>query len=162
VIKLNKHRINYFRLPNPFTVDIIFSPTRIISDFFQLKTLILDNIDAKYLHNILKHFVYLSKFHLNLVNYIEDPNTLFQHIFRLPKLKSCKLIYQTKYDQQIYLNDFTVSPIECLEINNRFSIDSLCDIFRFLPQLRYLTIDCLIRSNYSNIDQYSIPLKSFD
>ena len=161
----NKHRINYLRISNPFTVDIIFSPPRIICDFIQLETLIFDNIDAKYLNNILKHLYYLPKFHLlslNFVDYVEDPRTLFHQIFRLPKLKSCKLTYKTKNDQQpmpIYLTEFTHSPIEYFEINNRFSIDSLGDILLCLPKLRYLTIDCLVGHNNPYIEEEPIALE---
>ncbi|CAF4622398.1 unnamed protein product, partial [Rotaria sp. Silwood2] len=165
MIKPNKYRINYFRLSNPFTVDIIFSPPRIICDYIQLETLIFDNIDSKYLNNILKHLVYLPKLHslvFSLVDYVQDLDILFHHIFRLSKLKYCKIIYQTKYDQQpiaIYLTEFTLSPIEYLVINNRFSIDSLSDIFLCLPKLRYLSIDCLVGSTDLDIDQDPIALE---
>jgi len=40
----NKYRINILCLSNPFTVDIIFSPSCLILKFYQLKTLILENI----------------------------------------------------------------------------------------------------------------------
>ena len=101
MIKPNKHRINLLRLSNPFTVDIIFSPPRIICDYIQLERLILDNIDAKYLNNILKHSILLLKLHSLVVtpaDYVQDPSILFIYIFRLPNLKSCKFTYRTKDD----------------------------------------------------------------
>ncbi|CAF4723360.1 unnamed protein product, partial [Rotaria sp. Silwood2] len=164
-IKFYLYRLNYLRLSNPFIVNIIFSLICIICDYIQLETLIFDNIDSKYLNNILKHLVYLPKLHslvFSLVDYVQDPNILFHHIFRLSKLKYCKIIYQTKYDQQpiaIYLTEFTINPIEYLVINNRFSIDSLSDIFLCLPKLRYLSIDCLVGSTDLDIDQDPIALE---
>ncbi|CAF1067829.1 unnamed protein product [Rotaria sordida] len=99
VIKPNKYRINILRLSNPFTVDIIFSPPRIICDFIQLEKLIFDNMNSKYLNNILKHLIHLPKLHsliLSPIDYIQDPSILFLHIFRLSKLKYCKLTYRIK------------------------------------------------------------------
>ncbi|CAF3395084.1 unnamed protein product [Rotaria sp. Silwood2] len=164
-IKFYLYRINYLRLSNPFTVDIIFSSSRILWDYIQLQTLIFDNIDAQHLNNIFKHSVYLSKLHLlvfSLVDYVQDPDILFHHIFRLSKLKYCKIIYQTIYDQQlipIYSTDFTLSPIEYFVLNNCFLIVSLCNLLLSLPKLRYLSIDYLVVFNYLDIDQDSIALE---
>ncbi|CAF1079003.1 unnamed protein product [Rotaria sp. Silwood1] len=63
---------------------------RMIYDYIQLETLIFDNIDTKYLNNILKYLIYLPKLYsliFSLIDYIQDPNILFHHIFRLSKLK---------------------------------------------------------------------------
>jgi hypothetical protein len=90
IILPNKHRINILRLSNPFTVDIVFSPPRIISKFLRLEKLILDNIDAKYLNNILNQSIHL------------------------PKLKYCKLTYQAKrglLPSIFYFNECQSSPI---------------------------------------------------
>ncbi|CAF3840774.1 unnamed protein product [Rotaria sp. Silwood1] len=132
MIKPNKHRINLLRLSHPFTVDIIFSPSRLILQFLQLETLILDNIDAKYLHNILKHSILLPKLYslvLTPIDYVQDPI------------------------------DFKRSSIEYLVINSRFPFDSLNDFFFCLPNLRYLSINCLVGSRYSDIHYYPIVLK---
>jgi hypothetical protein len=97
IILPNKHRINYLRLSNPFTVDIIFSPPSLICDYIQLEKLIFDNINSKYLNNILKHLIHLPKLHsliLSPVDYIQNPSVLFVHILRLTKLKYCKITYR--------------------------------------------------------------------
>ncbi|CAF3099742.1 unnamed protein product [Rotaria socialis] len=164
MIKPNKYRINYMRLSNPFTVDLIFSPPRTICDYIQLETLVLDNIDTKYLVNILKHLSFSPKLHslvFSLADYVQQPASLFHHIFCLSKLKYCKVTYQEQYDKQpieFYLNK-TQSPIEYLIINNRFSLESLHDILCCLPKLRYLSIDCLVGANASYIYQLSTTLK---
>jgi hypothetical protein len=165
VILPNKHRINFLRLSNPFTVDIILSPPRIISKFIQLETLILDDITAKYLHNILKHSIVLPKLHsliLNLADHVQDPSKIFVYIFRLPKLKYCKITYRTKDDQNppfIFLNEYKRSPIEHLVINTHFRYDSLDGLFFCLPQLRYLSINCLVKCSYIDINPCRIALK---
>ncbi|CAF3828681.1 unnamed protein product, partial [Rotaria sp. Silwood1] len=95
-------------------------------------TLILDNIDAKYLHNILKHSILLPKLYslvLTPIDYVQDPI------------------------------DFKRSSIEYLVINSRFPFDSLNDFFFCLPNLRYLSINCLVGSRYSDIHYYPIVLK---
>ncbi|CAF4984237.1 unnamed protein product [Rotaria sp. Silwood1] len=165
MIEPNKHRINYLRLSNQFTIDIIFLPTHIICDYIQLERLILDNIDVKYLNNILEHLTFLPKLHslvLTPIDYVQDTSIFFISIFSLPKLKSCTLTYRTKYDEQampIYMTDFKDSPIEYFVINNRFSIESLNDIFLCLPKLRYLSIDCLVGCDDPDIDQDPIVTK---
>ncbi|CAF1424392.1 unnamed protein product [Rotaria sordida] len=165
MIEPNKHRINYLRLSNPFTIDIIFFPARIICDYIQLERLILDNIDTKYLNSILKHLAFLPKLDslvLTPIDYVQDTSIFFISIFSLPKLKSCILTYRTKYDEQptpIYMTDFKDSPIEYFLINNRFSIESLNDIFFCLPKLRYLSIDCLVGCDDPDIDEDPIVSK---
>ncbi|CAF2949277.1 unnamed protein product [Rotaria sp. Silwood2] len=134
----------------------------LILQFIQLETLILDNIDAKYLHNILKHSILLPKLYslvLTPIDYVQDPSIIFIYIFRLPKLKSCKFTYQTKDNQEplpFFLVDLKRSSIEYHVINSRFPFDSLNDFFFCLPNLRYLSINCLVGSRYSDIHNYPI------
>jgi len=165
VIIPNKYRINYLRLSNPFTVDIIFSPPYVIAEFIQLETLILDHINAKYLRNILTHAIRLPKLQtlvLSLAELVESPSKLFTWIFRLPKLKSCKITYQIK-DQQdpplLLLSEFKTSPIEHLVINSRLRFDSLEDLFSCLSNLRHLSISCLVGHRSLGISSYIIRLK---
>ncbi|CAF1630729.1 unnamed protein product [Rotaria magnacalcarata] len=84
VIKPKKYRINYMRLSNPFTVDLIFSPPHTICDYIQLKTLIFDNIDTKYLVNILKHSNRLILCSTNL--YRREDDTFYWDFY--PRLHS--------------------------------------------------------------------------
>jgi hypothetical protein len=63
IILPNRRRIHILRLSNPFTVDIVFSPSRIITQFSQLETLILDNINAKSFNNISIYLMFLPKLH---------------------------------------------------------------------------------------------------
>jgi len=151
IIIPNKDRINLLRLSNPFTVDIIFSPPRLISKFVSLENLILDNINAKYLTNILIQSILLPKFHslvLNLADHIEDSSALLLRIFRLKNLKSCKMTYELKSteDRFLFFNEFTSSPLEHLEINGKFLFENFDHLLICLPKLRHLSINCLIQS----------------
>ncbi|CAF0924459.1 unnamed protein product [Adineta ricciae] len=150
VINPNRRRINYLRLSNPFTSDLIFSPPLSICRFMQLKTLILEQFDSKYMKNVLQHLIQLPKLESLKISFVDLfpllPAVLFQLIFQLSKLKSCQVTYRTKFDSispPIYLPRATSTSIESLTINNRFSIESLFDLYRFVPQLRYLSINSL-------------------
>ncbi|CAF2192313.1 unnamed protein product [Rotaria magnacalcarata] len=131
VIKPNKYRIKILRLSNPFTVDIILSPPRTICHFIQLEKLIFDNVNSKYLINILKHLIHLPKFHsliLSSIDYIQNPTILFTHIFHLTKLKYCKIFYRTKDNEKIAPLNFNgpiQSSIEYLTIDSHFPYESL-------------------------------------
>ncbi|CAF0916788.1 unnamed protein product [Rotaria sordida] len=89
IVIRNRERINLFRLSNPFTTDIIFSPTNIILKFISLETLIFDNIHVKYLNKIFDYLLDLPKFHsltISFIDYIESLD-IFIQIFRLSKLE---------------------------------------------------------------------------
>ncbi|CAF1281594.1 unnamed protein product [Rotaria sordida] len=165
IILPNKHRINCLRLSNPFTIDIVFSPPRIITKFVRLETLIFHNIDAKYLHNILNQSIHLPKLHslvITLADCVQDPNKLFLNILRLPRLKYCKITYQTKKvsrSLEVCFDNCEVSPIEHLVMNCRFPIDSFNRLLCYVPELRHLSIDCLIESNDTDIKLCPILLK---
>jgi hypothetical protein len=165
IILPNKHRINILRLSNPFTVDIVFSPPRIISKFIQLESLILDNIKAKYLENILIHLCFLPELHsltINPIDYVENPTLFYIQIFRLPKLKYCQIKFETKNDQEslLFFNN-QLSSIEHLVIKNRFRFHSFNNLLLYLPQLCYLSIDCLDGSQQKDVELSPIILKNF-
>ncbi|CAF4282117.1 unnamed protein product, partial [Rotaria sordida] len=139
IILPNQHRINSLRLSNLFTVDIIFSPSRIISKFIYLETLILDNIKAQYLYKILHHLILLPKFHSLVLNLIEY----------------CNLTYQTKDEQRllpIIFHKYQYSPIEHFVINSRIRFDSFNNLLFCLPQLCRLSIDGLVKCTFTNIN----------
>ncbi|CAF3960234.1 unnamed protein product, partial [Rotaria sp. Silwood1] len=104
IILPNKHRMNYLCLSNAFTVDIIFSPPRLISKFLQLEALVLDNIDTRYLNNILHHLIILPQLHSltnNLIDFIQNSTLFYLQLFRVPKLKYCKIQFESNDDQQL-------------------------------------------------------------
>ncbi len=165
IIIPNKHRINYLRLSNPFTVDIVFSPPRITSKFLQLERLVLDHVNGKYLYNILKHAILLPRLHslvVNLADYMDDLSRLFLSILRLPKLKFCTIAYQTKvqgYPSLLFSDECEQSPIEHLIIDSGFRFNFLNDLFFRLPKLRHLTMNNLAQSLSSDLVPFPTALK---
>ncbi|CAF4786954.1 unnamed protein product [Rotaria sp. Silwood1] len=135
IILPNQHRINSLRLSNPFTVDIIFSPPRILSKFICLEILILDNIKAQYLNRIFNHLILLPKLHslvLSLIEYVQYPNE--------------EQLLPITFDK------YQHSPIEHFIINSRIRFDSFHILLICLPQLRRLSIDCLVKCAYTNLE----------
>ena len=147
VILPNKHRINILRLSNPFTVDIVFSSSRIILKFIHLETLVLDNIDATNLNNIIKYSIYLPKLHsltIHVIDLIKNSTDFFLHIFRLPKLKYCNLNFQIMDHLNLSSTSTNISsPIEHLVLKPFFPLESFNNLLSYLPQLRYLSIDAI-------------------
>ena len=156
VFQKNKHRIKILRLSNPFTIDELFSPIRLMFHLTQLEKLILDKIHSKYLHNILKNLIYLPKLNsliLSPIDYISNPNLILMEIFCLKQLKSCRLTYKMKKNEIILPIDFEqseASPIEYLIINGPFRCESFPKLFTYLPKLRHLSINYLLGSNQMN------------
>ncbi|CAF4099524.1 unnamed protein product, partial [Rotaria sordida] len=163
IILPNKHRINYLRLSNAFTVDIIFSPPRLISKFLQLETLVFDNINARYLNNILHHQIILPHLHsltINLIDYIQNSTLFYLQLFRLSKLKYCKIQFESKDDEQLLprcTNEF--SSIEYLVIKNCFRFQLLNNFLSYLSRLCYLSIDYLNRIDFKDIELYPLLLE---
>lgn len=165
VLEANKDEIKILRLSNPFTIDMIFSPVRLICDLIHMEKLIFDQIHSKYLHNILKHLIHLPKLHsliLYPIDYIQNPTVLFSEIFRLKKLKYCKLSYRIKDKENafpIYFDQNEQSSIEYLIINGPFRYELFQKLFLYLPKLRHLSINYLFGLNSSEINFCPIELK---
>jgi hypothetical protein len=164
IIIPNRHRINILRLSNPFTVDIVFSPPRIISKFLQLETLILDYIDPTYLKNILNHSIHLPKLHslsIHLIDHIRNSTDLCLQIFRLPKLKYCKLNFQIMDYLELSSTETNIfSPIEHLVFKPFFPFESLNNLLSYVPQLRHLSIDVIHNCYHIQMDFSPLALKS--
>ncbi|CAF0998854.1 unnamed protein product [Rotaria sordida] len=165
VFQPNKHQIKILRLSNPFTIDMIFSSPRLICNLIRIEKLIFDHINSKYFNNILKYLMHLPKLHsliLSPIDYIQNPTIIFNQIFRLKKLKYCKLTYKIKDNENILPIDFDQyeqSSIEYLIINSPFRYESFQKLFIYLPKLRHLSINYLLGSNNSQINFYPIELK---
>jgi hypothetical protein len=166
IIIPNKHRIAKLRLSHSFAVDIVLSPPRLIAQFDRLEILVLENINEKSWKNISTALLLLPKLYslvLHFAEYIQCPGILFIYIFRLSKLKSCKITYREKDDYQpftIYFSEHDRSPIEYLVINTRFPLGSFDDLLFCLPRLRHLSINCLVQSTFMEMDGESRHLVS--
>ncbi|CAF3964394.1 unnamed protein product [Rotaria sordida] len=159
IIMPNKHRIISLYLSNSFIVDIIFSPVRIASNFTRLETLIFDNIKSKYLINILNHLVSLpnlSSLIMIPIDCCRNPNEIYQHIFRLPVLKYCKISlkeYSDYYSLPIATN--VISSIEHLVITHRFYLTNFNALLSYIPKIRRLTFHYLDGSHNKQLELFS-------
>ncbi|CAF3814974.1 unnamed protein product [Rotaria sp. Silwood1] len=74
--------------------DLNVSPTNMISKFFQLKKLFLDQIESTYMEKILHQLIslpFLTSLTIFMVDPVNNINTLYLQIFNLPTLKYCQL-----------------------------------------------------------------------
>ncbi|CAF1618845.1 unnamed protein product [Rotaria sordida] len=114
ILMPNRNRINFLRLSNPFIAEIIFSRPRLVFNFIHLETLVLENIQIKYLYKILDNLVHLQPLFTAL---IEDdyspmqsliingrfPFDSFGHLlYCLPKLQhlSIDCLVQQRFDTE--------------------------------------------------------------
>ncbi|CAF1505881.1 unnamed protein product, partial [Rotaria sordida] len=160
IIMLNKHRISSLRLSNLFTIDMIFSPIRIVSKFIRLKTLHINNIQSKYVEKLLKYLAclsYLSSLIIIVVDCVENKNKLYRRIFRLPVLKYCK-VKMTKFVESeplsIAINKY--SSIEHLVINNGCYLHELISLLSYAPQLCRLSLHDLYGTFIEQTESHSI------
>ncbi|CAF3044375.1 unnamed protein product, partial [Rotaria sp. Silwood2] len=161
IINPNKNRINILRLSNQFTVDIVFSPPHIISEFIQLEKLILDNINMNNLYEIFQELMSLFNLRsltLNIAEYVDSSIDIFSKLFLLPKLKYCYIKYQIKSDYSPLSNYLNISSIEHLIINARFPYNELYKLMDCIPKIRYLSINYIIRSSPNNYNE-SYPVQ---
>ncbi|CAF3926627.1 unnamed protein product [Rotaria sp. Silwood1] len=153
IIIPNRHRINYLRLSNIFTTDIVFSPPRLITQFPQIESLVLENIVYRSFKNISTYLTHLPKLYSLIISFtekLEYENIPFGTIFSLSNLKYFKITYQETNEYEphpIYFTDYGHSSIEHLVINTRFHVESFNNLLFCFPKLRHLKIDCL-RSSY--------------
>ncbi|CAF3651467.1 unnamed protein product [Rotaria socialis] len=142
----NKHRIKSLHLSNPFAVDLIFSPPRCIPKFSQLKTLILDDINSRYLDQLL-HFLtllpYLSSLILSLADRFRNKMILYPRIFLIPMLKYCKLSYQAGSGRML----LPITTNQC----------KIAALLSYTPRLRHLSCRKLAYDAYQTMEMPIVP-----
>jgi hypothetical protein len=97
---------------------------------------------------------------LNPAEYVQNSTDVFSKIFRLSKLKYCKITYRIKIDDDPlpdYFSKYDYSPVEHLSINARFPHGSLNNLLYCFPKLRRLSIDYLVHSRSQ--DSESCPIR---
>jgi hypothetical protein len=146
IIIPNKHRIISLRLSNFFLIDNILSLARTFSKFLRLETLILDNIKAKHLENILNDAIYLPNLCslvISSVDYLDNSNNIYRQIFRLPVLKYCKLSLKAECNSELLpICENEYSSIENLILDS-VTFDEFDRLLSYVPQLHKLSIQCL-------------------
>ncbi|CAF4977123.1 unnamed protein product, partial [Rotaria sp. Silwood1] len=144
----NRNRINFLDLSNPFAADIIFSPPDHILNFVHLETLIIDNVESISFYKFFDYFMKLPNLHSLIISFGEGIlkiDYLFAQIFRLSKLKYCKIKYEIQYCEELFYSftEYISSPIEYLIINAPFPFKAFHNLLCFLPKLQHLSIGFL-------------------
>jgi hypothetical protein len=133
-----------------------------MTNFIRLETLIIDNIESDYIEEVINHLSslsVLSSLTIISLDYIKNQNDIYQKIFRLPALKYCQMLIETKqYLKPLPIATNEFSPIEHLVINNKVSFIQLDSLLSYVPQLRRLSFGYLDGSRNSRITKSSITL----
>ncbi|CAF2116346.1 unnamed protein product [Rotaria magnacalcarata] len=145
IIETRTHRINSLCLSNIFVCGLVQSPIRILSTFCQLGRLIVDNIQSKYLENLLLQLMSLSSLtSLTIISLddVNNTNLICRQIFRLPALTYCKLSMRNYRDHDVLIPSTTdsYSPIEHLIIDNDLDLSQIYSLLSYVPQLRRLSL----------------------
>ncbi|CAF1242141.1 unnamed protein product [Adineta steineri] len=114
-----------------------------------LRRLILENIEAQHLENIihqLKPLLYLSSLSIITIDPVTDKNPIYLQIFQLPSLKYCKLSLGNSFFKKILvLANNIFSSIEYLIIDHEIYFHQLDAFFSYVPQLRHLSLNLLCK-----------------
>jgi len=87
IIATNMYRIKSLHFSDVFIYDFVSSSIGKLSEFRRLETLILYNIESKYLENFLDQSTYLSLLSslvITSVDQVKNKNTIYHQVFRLP------------------------------------------------------------------------------
>lgn len=149
-----QHRMKKLHVSDPFTIEYMFPITGDISIYSQLQTLSLENIEPKYLVNLLNRLITLPN--LSSLTVHADSNTdkisIYNQIFQLPMLKYCELSFEEVSSlASLPISTNPSSPIEELIIQDHYSLNEVDAILSYLPQLRRLSI--ITRYGISNLQR---------
>ena len=164
IIQSNIHRITSIRISEVVMYDLILSLIDNLIKFDRIDTIILDNIEAKYIENLLEKLRSLSSLSSLVINSndsVKNKHTIYRQVFRLPRLKYCKLSLPGWGDSQILpISTNEYSPIEHLIITNNVELDGLDSLLSYVPQLRRLSLDSFTHIWLSRIKLCSFVLNS--
>ena len=150
-------RIRSLRLSNPFVLGRDVLP---LSSAIHLRTLILENIDSTDLSDCLTQFDALVNLHsltLTTLNSFDHHKlNIYERIFRLPRLKSCRLSFGDRSDGGTpSLTTDQFSPIEHFTVKHPLDLEQLCFFLSYLPHLRRLSVKISPTSFYSRRHKFS-------
>ena len=140
----NRHRIQTLSIQNPFLIDFIFSSNEIVNKFLRLQTLIFNDVDPKSFPNILRYLALLENLSTLIIISTQNLEKTFTSIFRLSKLKYCKVKYQASFQNQtISFNSKLTSSIEHIVIDADVTTDNFLSLPSCIPHLQTLFIGSL-------------------
>jgi hypothetical protein len=143
LIRPIQHRIKVLHLSDPLIVEYIFPIKEDISIYSQLQTLYLENIESRYLEDLLHRLAILpnlSSLTIDVDSGVNEIN-IYNQLFQLPVLKYCELSFVRNNSlETLPISANTSSPIEYLIINNHYDLHTVDALLSYLPQLRRLSI----------------------
>ncbi|CAF4039038.1 unnamed protein product [Adineta steineri] len=156
-----QHKIQVLYLSNPFIIDFFLLSNPLIQKFIHLQTFIIEDIESKYLENLLNDLLLLPNLSTLVImckhHYVSNRNNLYKQIFRLSTLKYCKLslnpgkmfeYVSREGSDRISPNTETnrFSPITHLVIEDTIVLYELSALLSHVPRLRHLSINRLCTS----------------
>lgn len=161
IIKPCAYRIELFRLSNPL-IDPCLLLQPIMKNLTQITTLILNDIESIYIEQILNNLSHLPVLSSLIITSIDTPKNnknIYNKIFRLPMLKYCQILIQLlQCPKSLPVDKNEFSTIEHFIINHDISIDQLCILLSFVPQLRHLSIGRLNEPKVKQLQRSSMSL----
>ncbi|UJR20080.1 hypothetical protein I4U23_023212 [Adineta vaga] len=152
-----QYQIKSLSLSNSFVVNLMFKAYSfpLLSNYSQLQTLILNNIEKRHVINILKSLRTLPNLHsLTILCHEKSKNPVkyFLELFQLPVLKYCRVKFETYSVHSLFrLLDDSDSSIEHLIIDSNIWIANLNSLLSGKSKLRYLTVNQLCGNTYGPI-----------
>jgi hypothetical protein len=150
IIQINTHRINSLRLSNVFIDDLNSTPFLKISNFVRIERFVIDNIESKYLQNVLSELVFLpvlSSMSITCIGDVRNTSAIYYKIFRLSALKYCKLsLEEEHHDEPLLIATNQYSPIEHLVIECYRYLPNLSSLLSYVPQIRRLSLNTVYMS----------------
>ncbi len=138
-----QHRMKILHVSDPITIEYIFPLTDNIPIYSQLQTLFLENIEPKYLEDLLHHLAVLPNLFSLTLHANPDTNTIniYRRLFQLPVLKYCELSFdENTLLQTLPTSTDISSPIEHLIMKGNYSLNEIDVLLSYVPQLRRLSI----------------------
>jgi hypothetical protein len=144
IILPHEHRIRFLHLSNRFLIDYVFCSLCNGLKLTQLETLILEKIQSTFLENLLKNLLflfYLSSLIIDCDDLVENRKNIYEEIFRLSRLKYCKLsINELNPSESLPLATNQSSSIEHFILITKDPLYDLPHLVSYMPYLKHLSI----------------------
>ncbi|CAF0796275.1 unnamed protein product [Adineta steineri] len=161
IVLPNIHRILSIHLSNLLLIDYFFTSCTFDYLFTRLESFTLSNVKSENLISILTNLAFLPRlFSLNVtcIDKIRSRSFIYYLIISLPVLKYCQLyidIWNEDFDYLIPNNRY--SSLEYLTIGTKCSLNELCELLIYTPQLKRLS--CTLSASNNTLNEISqIPV----
>ena len=158
---------DYYRhiiLPHQHLIYSIYLTDRLIftelplSLFTQLQTLILENISSDQFEHLLPYLSNLSSLTIKLFDDVQDKNSLYTRILRLPALQYCKISFYEQFPglPHLRLSNQEFYSIKYLVIDHCCYVNDLILLLSCLPELCRLS--CANVTTLRRLERTNLPM----